>query len=46
MERFEPTVPGVAELLKEAEEDLLAFYRFPQAHWPTTPWRYVSPAPS
>jgi transposase-like protein len=34
LERFEPTVPKVAELLEEAEEDLLAFYRFPQAHWP------------
>ncbi|HKZ13164.1 MAG TPA: transposase [Solirubrobacterales bacterium] len=34
MERFEPTVPRVAELLEDAEEDLLAFYRFPQAHWP------------
>jgi transposase-like protein len=34
MERFETTVPKVAELLEEAEEDLLAFYRFPQAHWP------------
>ena len=29
-----PSVPKVAELLEEAEEDLLAFYRFPQAHWP------------
>ena len=34
MDRFEPTVPRVAELLKEAEEDQLAFYRVPQAHWP------------
>jgi len=34
LERFQPTVPKVAELLEEAEEDLLAFYRFPQAHWP------------
>lgn len=34
LERFEPSVPKVAELLEEAEEDLLAFYRFPQAHWP------------
>jgi len=24
----------VAELLEGAEEDLLAFYRFPSAHWP------------
>jgi len=28
------TVPKVAALLSEAEEDLLAFYRFPAAHWP------------
>jgi transposase-like protein len=34
LERFQPTVPKVAELLEAAEEDLLAFYRFPQAHWP------------
>lgn len=34
IERLTPTVPKVAELLAEAEEDLLAFYRFPQAHWP------------
>ena len=34
LERFRGTVPKVAELLEEAEEDLLAFYRFPQAHWP------------
>jgi hypothetical protein len=26
-ERLAPTVPKVAELLTEAEEDLLAFYR-------------------
>lgn len=34
IERLAPTVPKVAALLEEAEEDLLAFYRFPQAHWP------------
>jgi transposase-like protein len=34
IERLAPTVPKVAELLAEAEEDLLAFYRFPAAHWP------------
>jgi transposase-like protein len=34
IERLTPTVPKVAELLAAAEEDLLAFYRFPQAHWP------------
>ena len=33
LERFRGTVPKVAELLEEAEEDLLAFYRFPQPHW-------------
>jgi transposase-like protein len=27
------TAPKVSELLEEAEEDLLAFYRFPEAHW-------------
>jgi len=34
IERLKPTVPKVAELLAEAEEDLLAFYRFPRLHWP------------
>jgi putative transposase len=29
LERFRATVPKVAELLEDAEEDLLAFYRFP-----------------
>jgi len=33
-ERLAPTVPKVATLLEAAEEDLLAFYRFPAAHWP------------
>ena len=33
LERFERSVPKVAELLEGAEEDLLAFYRFPSAHW-------------
>ncbi len=33
LERFERSVPKVAELLEAAEEDLLAFYRFPSAHW-------------
>jgi putative transposase len=32
--RLAPSVPKVAALLEEAEEDLLAFYRFPPAHWP------------
>lgn len=27
-------LPRVAELLEEAKEDLLAFYRFPVPHWP------------
>lgn len=31
--RLEPEAPKVAELLEGAEEDLLAFYRFPEAHW-------------
>jgi putative transposase len=34
IERLTPTVPKVAALLEEAEEDLLSFYRFPSAHWP------------
>lgn len=34
LERFRGTVPKVAELLEGAEEDLLAFYRFPAPHWP------------
>lgn len=33
IERLQSTVPKVAELLADAEEDLLAFYRFPEAHW-------------
>ena len=33
IERLEPSVPKVAELFEAAEEDLLAFYRFPEAHW-------------
>ena len=34
VERLAPTAPKVAELLEGAEEDLLAFYRFPPSHWP------------
>lgn len=34
VERLAPTVPKVAALLEEAEEDLLAFYHFPRGHWP------------
>jgi transposase-like protein len=33
IERLASAAPKVAELLIEAEEDLLAFYRFPAAHW-------------
>lgn len=33
IERLAATVPKVAALLEAAEEDLLAFYRFPAAHW-------------
>jgi transposase-like protein len=34
LERFRGPLPKVAQLLEAAEEDLLAFYRFPGAHWP------------
>jgi transposase-like protein len=34
IERLRAPAPKVAELLEGAEEDLLAFYRFPAAHWP------------
>jgi putative transposase len=33
IERLTPSVPKVVELFEAAEEDLLAFYRFPGAHW-------------
>ena len=33
IDKLTTPAPKVAELLLEAEEDLLAFYRFPQAHW-------------
>ena len=33
LERFRAPLPKVAELLEVAEGDLLAFYRFPAAHW-------------
>jgi transposase-like protein len=33
IEQLTPTAPKVAELLAAAEEDLLAFYRFPPEHW-------------
>ncbi len=32
LERFRASLPKIAELLEEAEEDLLAFYRFPRSH--------------
>lgn len=34
VERLTPVAPKVAELLTGAEEDLLAFYRFPPSHRP------------
>ena len=34
LERFQDPLPKIAELLETAEEDLLAFYHFPAAHWP------------
>lgn len=33
IERLQPVAPKVARLLENAEEDLLAFYAFPAAHW-------------
>jgi putative transposase len=33
IERLTDPAPKVAQLLLEAEEDLIAFYRFPAAHW-------------
>ena len=33
LERLDDHVPKVSQLLEDAELDLLAFYRFPQAHW-------------
>ena len=33
IERLEPIAPKVARLLEDAEEDLIAFYAFPSAHW-------------
>jgi putative transposase len=34
LERLRSPLPKVAELLEEAEEDLLGFYSFPAMHWP------------
>jgi putative transposase len=33
LERLAPVAPKVCELLEQAEENLLAFYRFPAEHW-------------
>ena len=33
LERLEPIAPKVAELLLDAESDLLGFYAFPREHW-------------
>jgi putative transposase len=34
LRRLRKPLPKIAELLEEAEEDLLAFYAFPADHWP------------
>ncbi len=34
LDRLRKPLPKVAELLEEAEEDLLAFYALPAEHWP------------
>jgi transposase-like protein len=33
IERLAPVAPKVAQLLEDAEEDLIAFYALPAAHW-------------
>ena len=33
IDRLTPIAPKVAQLLEDAEEDLIAFYAFPSAHW-------------
>ena len=33
LERLEPVAPKVAQLLLDAEADLLGFYAFPREHW-------------
>ena len=33
LERLRTPLPKIAELLEEAEDDLLAFYAFPTDHW-------------
>ena len=35
VERLEPTAPKVAQLLLDAESDLLGFYAFPREHCPS-----------
>src|SRR5207237_1139292 len=35
LERLRKPLPNIAELVEEADDDLLAFSRFPAAHWPT-----------
>ncbi len=32
--QLEPRLPKIARLLEEAEDDVLAFYAFPNEHWP------------
>jgi putative transposase len=32
--QLEPRLPKIAALLKDAEDDVLAFYAFPAEHWP------------
>src|SRR4051794_20744427 len=34
LERLRKPLPKIAQLLEEAEDDLLAFYSFPSDHWP------------
>ena len=34
LERLRKPLPKIADLLEEAEDDLLAFYAFPADHWP------------
>src|SRR3954469_19463020 len=34
LERLSKPLPKIAELLQEAEDDLLSFYAFPGDHWP------------
>ena len=33
IERLAPVAPKVCQLLEDAEDDLIAFYRFPREHW-------------